>query len=326
MTPCRAVLSTLLVAMSLLASYPAEAPASNLPKVKVHLSWFANPGHAPVLVAEAKGFYKAAGVELTWSPGNGSFEAVQVVGSGAAQFGIADATTMAKGIAEGIPVMAVAMFFQTTPAAIIARPDIKAPKDLEGKKLATVSTTSTHKLLPAFAKATHIDLNKIEVIAASVSTQKPMFLSGQVDALDGYANGEWIEVLGAGKKASLLRWSDYGFNMYGNTLIVNKSYAAANPGVVRKVVQATIKGLEYALAHPQETVAIVKRSSALSVAVLSAQWKETATLMKNQDTTKFGLGWMTSEGWRNLQALNRQYGGQTREIPLEQLFTTAFLK
>jgi NitT/TauT family transport system substrate-binding protein len=300
--------------------------AQNLTEVKYQLAWIANPADAPVLMAVEKGYYKDAGININWSSGKGAFSTVQVVGSGAAQFGTADASAVLRGIASGIPVIAVATFLQTTPSAIIAAPNIKTPKDLEGKKLAMVSTSATARMFPAFAKVTGIDMGKIEIIEASQATQMPMFLSGKVDALDGYVIGEWVEVQRLGKPASLIKWSDYGFNVYGNVMLVNRDYAAANQELVRKVVKATLAGMKYSLANHKEAIDVTKKDSAASREVLAGQWKEISALMENKDTARFGVGWMTRDGWENVQRLSMQYGGQKAEVPLDRVYTTRFLE
>src|SRR5258708_15248250 len=95
--------------------------------------------HAYYFVAIEKGYYEAAGREVQVVRGQGSADAIKQVAAGNAQFGFADAGSVA--LARGndqVPVKLVAIVYAHPPHAIYALKEsgIAAPKDLEGRRIA----------------------------------------------------------------------------------------------------------------------------------------------------------------------------------------------
>src|SRR5688500_12599482 len=79
----------------------AAAPALAQTKVDFILNWVPGGDHAPFYYAKKMGWYKDAGIDLNIEPGRGSAPAVQKVGAGANQMGIADLANALVGRSKG---------------------------------------------------------------------------------------------------------------------------------------------------------------------------------------------------------------------------------
>jgi NitT/TauT family transport system substrate-binding protein len=255
-----------------------------------------------------------------------------MVGVGKANFGIADAGTMAKGVSQGIPVTMVASLFQDTPMVVVSlkKTGIKAPKDIEGHSIAMAPWESTMFVFKVFCKLNQVDLNKVKIIPLSFATKIPSLLSRKVDSLGGYILELGSPLLMGLKpedkvEINLIKFSDYGVQMYSNGIIVNNKYLEENSANVKAFVKATMKGLEYAIANPGETAEFLKRHSQISQQLLLAKWKSVVPLHRSETTKKHGLGWMDKARWEFTQKIMLEYGGQKKAVPLEQLFTNKFL-
>src|SRR4051794_24730575 len=141
--------------------------AQSLEKI-TYLTSFGNFGRdAYAYVAKEKGYFKDAGFDVDIKPGGGTFENLQKVVAGTAQFTPLDLTglLLAAG-SKDKPVTGfttVAGIQQRTMAAIITLQGsgITKPKDLEGKTLADSTSSVVRNLFPTYAKLAKIDESKV---------------------------------------------------------------------------------------------------------------------------------------------------------------------
>ena len=107
-------------------------------------------------VAQEKGFFDQAGLDVTITPGTGSVDVLKLVAGGRADFGIADFTATAITVAkEKLPVTTVAAVHQKSLAAIVALEGsgISKPADLVGKKIGDQPGSTNQVMFPVYAKA-----------------------------------------------------------------------------------------------------------------------------------------------------------------------------
>ena len=108
----------------------APSLAQDLEKLKVRLDWTPWGVQAPFHLAQQKGWFKQAGLDVSLEDGNGSVTTVQIVGSGD-QFDVGHAALASMMIAreKGLPVKAVAVFAHQSDIGLLAPKDsgIKGP-------------------------------------------------------------------------------------------------------------------------------------------------------------------------------------------------------
>jgi len=305
-------------------SWPAAAQTD----ITFHLDFLVNGYHAPFYIAEANGFYEQAGLDVTINPGRGSTDAVATVASGNAQIGFADAGAVAQAVANGAPVTVVAVILQEAPYGIIsyAEEGIDEPTDLEGHSLAVVPAGATTQALPAFFALNDVNTDEVEAITYNFGATVPSFLSGQVDATIGYLFGEYLAARNqADRDVQIMRFYDWGFDVYSNSLIVNNGFLADNPEAVRAFVAATIEGVEYAMANPEEAVQAAADNTETPFETLLEQFQVALPLIYNADAEANGIGSMDAEKWDRTQRVNVDYGEQAEMVPTDTLYTTEFL-
>lgn len=105
-------------------------------KVTVQLPWQHQFQFAGYYAAQAKGFYRAAGLDVTLRPAMTGTDVVNEVMSGNAQFGISGSDLLLAR-ASGQPIVVLASMLQHSPLVLLTleRPDIRQPADLAGKRL-----------------------------------------------------------------------------------------------------------------------------------------------------------------------------------------------
>ena len=105
--------------------------------VTVRLKWFHQAQFAGFYVANDKGLYKSAGLNVDIQPGGPDFPAIQMVAGGSEQFGVTGADQILIARSKGVPVVALAVIFRRNPFVLfsLAKSGIKTPADYVGKKV-----------------------------------------------------------------------------------------------------------------------------------------------------------------------------------------------
>jgi NitT/TauT family transport system substrate-binding protein len=215
-----------------------------------------NGRHSYFFVALDKGFYKAEGLNVNIIRGQGSIDAVKKVATGAAQIGFADAGAVILARAnDSIPVKLVAIIYAKPPHAVFALADsgIKVPKDLEGRTVADAPFGAQRLIFNSYALAAGIDTNKVKWISAEGSALTSLLGTHRVDAIGQFIVGQpLIETGVKPNKVVRFAYKDAGMDYYGNGIIATEETIAKSPGMIKAFVRATLKGAQYAFAHPDE--------------------------------------------------------------------------
>jgi NitT/TauT family transport system substrate-binding protein len=246
-----------------LGSLPAWAQTS----IKFTLDWVFQGPTSPFLVALEKGYYKAEGLDVTMDPGQGSAGAVQRVATGAYQIGFADVNSTIEYNAKnpGKEVMCVFMAYDHAPFGVYAlkKSGIKAPKDLEGKKLGAPVFDASFRLFPAFAKINGI--SKWEHINLTPQLREQSLVQGTVDFISGHYFSSILDLEARGVKFDdivAFRYVDYGMDVYANGIVVSPDMLK-DEKAVKGFVAATLKGWKDVIADPKLGIAAAKKRDPL---------------------------------------------------------------
>ena len=251
-----------LVALGLAAALPALAQST---PIKFQLDWRFEGPAALFLAADAKGYYKAAGLNVTIDAGNGSGGTVQRVASGTYDMGFADLAALMEFHANNPDApnkpVAVMMVYNNTPAAVLAlkKSGIKSPADLNGKKLGAPVFDAGRRGWPIFAKANGV--KEGSWISMDPPLRETMLVRGDVDAITGFSFTSLLNIEARGVKADdvvVLPYPDHGVKLYGNAIIVGEEFLKKNPEAVKAFLRAFTKGVKDVIADPKASIATVK--------------------------------------------------------------------
>lgn len=292
--PARLVAWSLFL-MMLTPFAPAHAETKD---VKIMLDWIIQGTHAPFFVAEKKGYFKDAGVNVeAIDRGQGATNVAVSVAGGAYQFGWVDLPSMIRFNAKNpaSPLVAVYISFDDTPLAVITRKDagIRKPADLDGKKIAGGPGTAVHDTISILLKAAHAENVKINWIAVQPQLFGPMLKRGEVAGTGGFTNSNIPAALELGFKMSdlyVIKYSDFGAHMYGLTLVTTRKFADENPNTVRGVVKALNRGTKDTIADPDAALAILKaRDPMMKLDIEKVRLGLALDLTKTAHVEKYGL-------------------------------------
>lgn len=231
-------------------------------KITFVLDWTPNTNHTGLYVAQEKGYFKEAGLEVEIvQPPEGGAEVL--VASGKAQFGISFQDTMAPALVgdHALPVKAVAAVLQHNTSGIISRKGegMNTPKGLEGKKYATWESPIELATLQNVVEEDGGDFSKVELIPNTVTDEVSALKTKAVDAI-------WIFYGWAGVKTELEKletdyfaFSDINpvFDYYTPVVIAGSQFLEEEPDTARAFLAALGRGYEDAAANPEEGAKIL---------------------------------------------------------------------
>jgi len=317
------------VAAGALPLAPFRARAAGLTPVTMTLDWVYQGPNDGFMIAQEKGFYREAGLDVAIASGKGSGATAQLVASKATQFGFCDGYVVGNGVAKGMAIKSLGSVYRRNPAAVVvlANSGIMTPKDLEGKSIAMTAGSAQFQQWPAFLKGAGIDGSKIQVVNIDPAGVGPALINGQVPAIGGFAQGYVPAIEIRGKKEVRIFWfADYGVNVVSNGIIVHQDLLKSDPNLVRTFVTPTIKGFLYGRQNPDEAVAIIKKYSetidpAITRREMELSWKTWVT----PNTKDKPLGWASDVDWVETVKVLKQYGGVTTPLEASTLYTNEFV-
>ncbi len=308
-------------------------------QVRVALSWLRNGQYAALMVADAKGYFAQEGLKLALIDGGPAKNPVPAVGAGQAQFGIANSSAIlsARLAPSPVDVVAVGALLQEFPYAYLTlrKPGDPepTPKDFEGRRVGIQAPDEIY--LKALAKRSGIDLSKVKVDLV-LATPEPL-LVGKVDFFGALLPNQTYQIeaetsrpdgfpAARGKVWKAVRFSEFGVRHFGDVLFTSGALVRERPELVRKVMRAVARGLQFTIEHPQETVRLVDAYPQQIERADKLAWrlKIQTPLSQSAETRAHGLLWMDARPWEDLMSFYLEQGQIPRTVPVSDMATNAF--
>ncbi|MFM9426948.1 NitT/TauT family transport system substrate-binding protein [Variovorax sp. GrIS 2.14] len=293
----RQLLQTFLSASAL--SFGLAAGAQTMTPIKFQLDWRFEGPAALFLHPAAKGYFKAAGLDVAVDAGNGSGGTVTRVASGAYDMGFADMAALMEFHANNPDApnkpIAVMMVYNNTPASVMAlkKSGITKPADLTGKKLGAPVFDAGRRAFPIFAKANNI--GAVQWTTMDPALRETMLMRGDIDAITGFTFTSLLNLEARGAKAAdvvVLPYPDYGVKLYGNAIVVSPKLLKENPAAVKAFLAAFAKGMKEVIASPAVAIESVKARDGIIDSKLETRRLQLAidTVINTPDARAEGFG------------------------------------
>ncbi len=240
------------------ASSPsASAYAGPARPVRLALDWTPNTNHTGFFVAQAKDWYRDAGVDLQVLPYS-SATPEALIAAGQAECGISFQDAMTFAAAAGAPIVSVMAILQHTAQeiAVLDSSAIKRPRDLDGKTYAGFGYPNEDPTLKAVIKA---DGGKGDFTTVTLDTAAYEALyAKRADFVITFSAWEGIEAGQRGIPLRTFAFTDYGFpDFYQVVLACDRRWLDREPDLAKAFVSASARGFEFAADHPDDAAAIL---------------------------------------------------------------------
>jgi NitT/TauT family transport system substrate-binding protein len=313
------------------AATPASSPAATGAKTKVTiaLGYIPDIQFAPFYVAAAQGYYADEGLDVDFKQGLET-DVLKLVGTNALGFGVASGDEVMVARSQGVPVTQVATWYQKYPVSVVApeKANIHRIEDLKGHTIGVPGRYGA-TYVGLLALLNSVGLGEKDVQLREVGFQQVQALTqGQVDAIVGYTNNEPVQLREMGQAITSLNLFDY-VNLVSNGLVTNEKTMKDQPELVRKVVRATLRGIQATIAQPDQAVDICIAKYIPEAASKRAQVRDvlmaSIPLWQSPVTDQHGLGYNDPAAWTSSRDLLRKLGVLGSDIDLAQTYTNDFL-
>jgi NitT/TauT family transport system substrate-binding protein len=319
----------LLIAWAMAGASWNFANAQEPEHLTVRFTWKLKGEYAPLFVALEKGYYKAEGLDVQLSEGNGAQNVLKALAAGVEKFGYGPAVAAAQAVSQGLPVKVVALYQTSAPMGVIAFPDtpLKVPKDLEGKRLAISVGETFGDTIGPFTRVNDVDLSKIQLIQMDASARTMQFLTRKIDVMSVYLTNELPQVeKRAGVTFNVLNVADFGLKVLGSSMYASEAFAEKNPETVKKLLRATAKGYRDAMADPKEAAKIMAGYMAVPEQPDVLERQVEATMVSTNAPAGKPLGWQAEADWQTNLDLLKETGSVTDVKNVHAYFTNEYLR
>ena len=302
-----------------------------LTSITFKLKWVHFAGYAGFYMAQEKGFYEDAGLDVTLLPGDFSDPFPDVVGdvmSGRADFGELNALTLIEAFSHGNDFKAIMATFQISPHVFFSlkESNISSPGDFAGKKLGLLFDNKMGKILyPSIMEK--VGINPASATIVPFLDPISALTSGEVDVVDGWRTYQPYQFNQADIEVNLIFPEQYGLGGYDTVVFTPQKMIDENPGIVRAFVEATIKGWEYALENPEEAIAVsfnrVTEPSNKDEEFQRFSFNAHAPLIR--PTGGKSIGHMDFQQWFNFYNAMESQGFIQNEFNVRDMYTNEFI-
>jgi NitT/TauT family transport system substrate-binding protein len=293
--------------------------------VTIGLSFVPNIQFAPYYIAQEKGFYREAGLDVSFNHHGVGADLFAALVAGQETMMMAGGDELLQARGRGVPLVYVAEVYTQYPVSLIvpAASDIHSIADLRGKRVGIPGAYGAN-YLGLLALLDSAGLTEADITVESVGfTQATALLAGHVDAVMGYSNNEPIQITKAGMEVRTFPVSDVR-PLVSNGLIAPESLLDSDPDLVRAVVAATLRGVQYALDHPDEAVEIAKQ---YVPTLVDAKQAEDARAVLDATLPM----WQPADGrsdpaaWQGMATFLQAHGVLEGEVDVEAAYSNEYL-
>ena len=217
--------------------------------------WTAQAQFAGYYVAEAKGFYREAGVNVRIEHPSATQPAMNRLRKNQCQATTLQLCQAIEIVDDGIPLVNILQTSMNN-AMVIVSARGKDPLTQKGAKVG-IWSVGFGQLAICMSIKDHLDYEWVR-FAQNVN----LFVTGALDATLAMSYNEYYQLVQAGMELSdknVYRFCDHGYNVQEDGVYMTRDYYEKHKDQAQKFAAASRRGWEWAAAHPDEALDIVMK-------------------------------------------------------------------
>jgi len=220
-------------------------------KLTVLLDWFVNPDHGPLIVAQQRGMFADAGLEVDLIAPADPNDPPKLVAAGKADVAISYQPQLHIQAAQGLPLVRVATLVATPLNSLVVMEDgpVQSIADLKGRRIGFSVGGFEDALLAAMLQKHGLSLDDVELINVNWALSPSLF-AGQTDAVIGaFRNFELNQMEIEGRPGRAFYPEEEGVPAYDELIVVAHRDRVADPRIAR-LIGVIEAATQYMINHP----------------------------------------------------------------------------
>ena len=291
-------------------------------QINLQLKWIDQAQFAGYYVAKEKGYYQEENININIIPGGVGIDGIQQLVNQKVDFSIVAPEEIVTAYAAGNNLKVISVIFQNNPFLLITlkQSNIKNIQDFNGKSIALLNISGKEQFL-AMAQNTNIDIDSMQQVEFKMDYSD--FFSGEIDIYPAFSVGSYLDIVREGIEVNQFWPDDYGVHWYSDCIVVNQSLVDQDPELIERFLRATIKGMDFVVTNPDESLEIVMKYAHLQDEKIQGDMLfSSIPLIYNGEVP---IGWMSDEKWYGIIKDLYDIGRIDREFDPTELVTYDFL-
>lgn len=224
-------------------------------RVSLLLNWYANPYHAPILVAQQLGFYSQENIKLAILEPADPSDVTELVGLGTVDFGVKAMIHTVAAVAKGYPVTSIGTLLDEPPTGLIALKSsgIKTFHDIVGKRVGYIGEFGK-KIIDDLARLANIDASSYQTIRIGMNVTDAI-CRDIIDTGIGFINFQHVELEHLRGETVFLRidqLAGLGCCCFCSVQFIVPERILQQPELIQGFLKATQRGAAFTTEHPEE--------------------------------------------------------------------------
>ena len=282
-------------------------------RVVVALDFTPNAVHAPIYTARREGLDEREGIRIEIRAPGSAPDALKLVASGRADIGVLDIHDLGLAAERGSDVVGIGALVQRPLAAIIARDDIRRPRDLEGRRVGVSGLPSDVAVLRAVLEGDGARIASVDQVTIGFAAV-PNLVQRKIDAVPAFWNAEGVTLRRRGVRIREFRVDDFGAPRYPEVVVfTSRNTLERRRGAVEATLRSLRAGIDATLDDRGAAAAEIGRVSGADPPLVQAQLDAVAPAFR----PALHLDRPVLERWADF---DRRFGILTRRPDVDRLF------
>jgi ABC-type nitrate/sulfonate/bicarbonate transport system substrate-binding protein len=322
-------LLALVLVAAMLGTFASCGPSrpTALTKVTLMLDWVPNTNHTGIFVAQEKGYFKDAGLDVNIiQPGEVYPEAA--VASGASNFGISFQEQVTLSRAQDVPIVSIAAIIQhnTSGFASLASENVNSPKDFAGLTYGAFGDPFEKPTIDALMKAEGADPSTVKFVNTGDGDPVALLAEHQIDLAWVFNGWEMVQAREQGIDLNIVMMKDYTNvipDYYTPVVITSESMIANHPDTVKAFMKALSNGYDFAIQNPSQAADILVQAVPELTSKLVHDSQAYLSTQYQADAPEWGVQKLSV--WRDYTDWMVGTGVLDKPIDASKAFTNEFL-
>jgi putative hydroxymethylpyrimidine transport system substrate-binding protein len=217
------------------------------------LDWFINPDHAPIIVAQERGDFARAGLEVRIAAPADPNDPPRLIGARRGDVGVFYQKNLHLAVDQGLPLVRVGTLVATPLSTLTVLRDgpIRTLADLRGKRVGYSVAGFEEAVMGVMLESAGLRLADVRLVNVNFALSSAL-MSGQVDAIvGGYRNFELHQLDIEGRPGRAFFPEEYGLPVY-DELIYIAHRDRARDATLRRFIDATEAATHFLVNNPDE--------------------------------------------------------------------------